>query len=108
MKHLLLLCFPLLLFSCTQPDYSRNHVILYSREGCDYCEEKHKWLEQNKIPFTEYFINRDRPHYLEIKGKLMEQGKWKDEVHTPALDVNGVVFDGNPGVEEIRAALIVQ
>ena len=61
-------------------------VIVYSAEGCGWCEKTKEFLKENKIKFTEKDVS---------KGKNGEEMvKKSGQTGTPVVDINGKIIVG--------------
>lgn len=62
-------------------------ISLYSTASCPYCVMAKNYLNQEKIPYTEYRVDQDSRRAEEMVRKSGQMG-------VPVLDVNGRVLVG--------------
>jgi glutaredoxin-like YruB-family protein len=62
-------------------------VVLYSTSTCSYCVKAKEFLQQNRIPFTEYNVGQDL-------RKADEMVKKSGQMGVPVLDINGKIIVG--------------
>lgn len=69
-------------------------VKLYTTPTCSYCKQLKRFLQENRVPFTEYNVANDGRRADEMMKKSGQMG-------VPVLDVNGKVIVGfnRPEVE---------
>jgi len=82
-----------------------DKIIMYSLTTCGYCTQKRKQLTAEKIPFNEYFIDRDLSRRDELTHKLQQAGIRAQAIGTPTFDVHGKMLINNPPLEKIREAM---
>ena len=82
-------------------DFSRARIVMYSLTDCEYCAELRHKFEDNRVPFTEYFIDTEPQRQNELTQKLQAAGFSGGAFGTPTLEVNGKMMPNNPPVEEI-------
>jgi glutaredoxin len=84
---------------------AHERVMMYSLTTCGYCDQKRRELTQARIPFTEYFIDKDRSRQDELTAKLQNAGFSAQRIGTPTFDVHGYMLPNNPSMERIREHL---
>jgi glutaredoxin len=80
-----------------------NELIMYSLITCGYCRLKVKQLKQEKIAFTEYFIDVDSKRREGLYAKPDESGYPSRSISTPTFDV---MLPNNPDMSLIKAVLL--
>lgn len=90
-------------FSYGEP---HNELIMYSLTTCGYCKQKVKQLNQEKIAFTEYFIDVDLKRRNELYAKLEKSGYPSGSIGTPTFDVHGSMVPNNPNMSVIKSVLL--
>jgi len=88
-----------------QPGFTgeaHERVIMYSLTTCGYCDQKRQDLAAARIPFTEYFIDKDMRRQDELSQKLQKAGISVQQVGTPTFDVHGYMLINNPPMKKIR------
>lgn len=75
---------------------------MYSLTTCGYCDQKRNDLNSARIPFVEYFIDREISRQEELTQKLQKAGIPPQQVGTPTFDVHGTMLINNPPLEKIR------
>ena len=61
------------------------HIILYTKTGCDWCDEVMDLLEEKKVEFEEKNVY-EKPEYFE---ELVLKSK---QTMTPTLDIDGEII----------------
>ena len=92
-------------YSQKQPSFTgeaHERVIMYSLTTCEYCDQKRQDLAAARIPFTEYFIDKDMGRQNELSQKLQKAGIPPQAVGTPSFDVHGYMLVNNPPMKKIR------
>lgn len=79
-----------------------NQLIMYSLTTCGYCKQKAKELRKEDIPFTEYFIDKDRKRNDELSEKLKKAGFKPRSYGTPIFDAYGIMLPNNPDLSKIK------
>lgn len=82
-----------------------NELIMYSLTTCGFCKKKVKELEEENIPFTEYFIDKDKNRRDELNEKLLKAGFESKTYGTPLFDVRGTMLPNNPSMDTIKKYL---
>jgi len=82
-----------------------GQLIMYSLTTCGYCNQKRRELTAARIPFTEYFIDRDSSRRDELSRKLEKAGITPRAIGTPTFDVHGTMLINNPSMERIREVM---
>jgi hypothetical protein len=67
-------------------------------------QEKGRELSAAGIPYTEYFIDKDRASRDELSQKLENAGYRPQNYGTPIFDAYGTMLPNNPSLAKIRAA----
>lgn len=67
-------------------------VVLYGTSWCPACRAAKKWLQDNRIPFIEKDIEKDRAAAAELMAKAQRAGISTSGV--PVLDVRGTLMQG--------------
>ena len=62
-------------------------VVLYSTSTCSYCVKAKQFLQEKKVPFTEYNVGNDMRRADEMVKKSGQMG-------VPVLDINGRIIVG--------------
>jgi glutaredoxin 3 len=70
-------------------------ITLYSTPSCTYCRKAKAFFQQNRIPFSEYDVSRDRRRADEMVRKSGQMG-------VPVIDINGRIIVGfnQPEIEK--------
>lgn len=84
---------------------THNQLIMYSLTTCGYCKQKVRELKNENIPFTEYFIDKDKKHMEELNTKLTQAGFKPQRYGTPIFDVHGTILPNNPKMSLIKSYL---
>lgn len=84
---------------------AHERVLMYSLTTCGYCDQKRQDLARARIPFTEYFIDKDPARQDELTRKLQRAGIPAQRIGTPTFDVHGYMLVNNPPMEKIREHL---
>jgi glutaredoxin len=67
-------------------------VVLYGTSWCPACRAAKKWLQNNRVPFVEKDIEKDRAAAAELMAKAQRAGISTSGV--PVLDVRGTLMQG--------------
>lgn len=78
-----------------------DQLIMYSLTTCGLCVQKKKELMAKKIPFVEYYIDKDPDKKRELWQKLEESGFTSRRIGTPTFDAYGHILPNNPSIETI-------
>jgi len=78
---------------------------MYSLTTCGFCKQKVKELENQKIEFKEYFIDKDNNIMKEVTAKLEKAGYAPQRYGTPIFEANGVMLPNNPKMSLIKSKL---
>ena len=62
-------------------------VTIYTTPSCGYCTIAKKYFRENRVPFTEYDVSRDRRRADEMVRKSGQMG-------VPVIDINGRIIVG--------------
>ncbi len=85
-------------------DQTSANVEMYSQTFCGPCKIKRRQLKAAKIPFLEYFIDKDSAKRAEMYKLLDENKMPKSYYGTPMIVVNGAIM-GNPSIDQIKSKL---
>lgn len=77
-------------------------IIMYSRSDCTPCDQKRAELKQERVEFTEYFIDKNPEHQTIMNEKLAEQDISLSAASLPVFDAYGTMLVGNPSTGQIR------
>lgn len=80
---------------------AHDQLIMYSLTTCGFCNQKRKELNAAGIPFTEFFLDKDRDIQQLLHIRMESQGVSTAYYGTPTFDVGGRIVTGNPGLDEI-------
>jgi glutaredoxin len=75
-----------------QPDGAGSGVIMYANRHCPVCQKARRWLLDQKIPYVEKDIQKDRAAAAELMSKGKAQGIPVSGV--PVFDVGGKLIPG--------------
>ncbi|WP_034057382.1 glutaredoxin family protein [Lacinutrix jangbogonensis] len=76
-------------------------VTLFTKDDCIICPDTKRILENNKIAYTEYNIDKDSTNYL----KIIKELKSDKENRIPLLKVDGDVYNNIKSIEDFIVAL---
>ena len=62
-------------------------ITIYTTPSCSYCTIAKKYFRENRVPFTEYDVSRDRRRADEMVRKSGQMG-------VPVIDINGKIIVG--------------
>ncbi len=80
-------------------------VILYTKDDCLICPDAKRILENNKISFTEYNIDKDSTNYLKIIKEFQDDKDNRRKNRIPMLKVENQVFNTIKSLDDFVAAL---
>ncbi len=78
---------------------------MYSLNTCGFCQQKHAELKAAGIPFTEFFLDKDKEPARLLHLRMGEQGINTAYYGTPTFDVGGRILPNNPSLAEISKYL---
>lgn len=81
-------------------------VIMYSRSDCTLCDQRRTALKQQRVPFTEYFVDKDSERMAEMHTKLKEHNIPLSTVSYPVFDAYGTLMADNPSVDKVHSTAI--
>jgi hypothetical protein len=84
---------------------AHGELIMYSLTTCGFCQQKHAELKAAGIPFTEFFLDKDKELSPLLHARMKEQGISTAYYGTPTFDVGGRILPNNPNLTEIRKYL---
>jgi glutaredoxin len=76
-------------------------ITMYSLTTCGHCTVLRHVMEENRIPFKEYYIDTDPARMQELFAKMEQAGFQGGGIGTPTLEVNGKMLPNNPPLAEI-------
>ncbi|PIE04044.1 MAG: NrdH-redoxin [Spirochaetales bacterium] len=62
-------------------------ISIYTTPTCGYCTVAKKYFRDNRIPFTEYDVSKD-------KRRAEEMVKKSGQIGVPVIDINGHIIVG--------------
>lgn len=80
-------------------------ITLFTKNDCLICPDTKRILDNNKIAFTEYNIDKDSTNYLKIVKEFKADKKNRFENRIPLLKVEDQVYNNIKSVEDFIAAL---
>ena len=80
---------------------SHEKLIMYSLTTCGFCKQKAKELRSSGIPYTEYFIDKNRQKQQELNDKLAKSGYPPKGYGMPIFDAYGRMLPNNPPVSKV-------
>ena len=80
-------------------------VILYTKDDCLICPDAKRILENNKISYTEYNIDKDSTNYLKIIKEFQDDKDNRRKNRIPMLKVENKVFNTIKSLDDFVAAL---
>ena len=80
-------------------------VILYTKDDCLICPDAKRILDNNKIGFTEYNIDKDSTNYLKIIKEFQNDKENRRKNRIPMLKVENQVFNNIKSLDDFVAAL---
>jgi len=80
-------------------------VMLFTKDDCTICPDTKLILENNKIGYTEYNIDKDSTTYLKIIKEFKANKKDGIEKRIPLLKVGGEVYNNIKTTEDFITAL---
>lgn len=86
----------------SRPDYE---LTMYSLTTCGFCKQKVKELNNQRIEFKEYFIDKDNEKMKEVTAKLERAGFAPQRYGTPIFEANGIMLPNNPKMGLIKSKL---
>jgi glutaredoxin len=69
-----------------------SKVVLYATTHCPYCHKARRWLLEQKIPFTEKDVEKDREAALHLA--MLEKAQGIPSGGVPMIEVNGKLIPG--------------
>ncbi|WP_397364731.1 glutaredoxin family protein [Olleya sp. R77988] len=76
----------------TEPKQASKTIIVYGSDTCHYCIDTKKFLEENKIAFKFYDIDRNDEALKEMLNKLTKAKIDVSDLKIPVIDKNGELF----------------
>lgn len=86
-------------------EHTQGSLVMYSLTTCGRCNLKRKELNEARIPFTEYFIDKDNAANKRLWDKINDAGMRMNSVGTPVFEINGELIMNNPPLETLKARL---
>lgn len=80
---------------------NNKKVALFTKDDCAICPDTKRILDNNKISFTEYNIDRDSTKYLNIIKEL----KTNKQSQIPLLKIENKVYNNISSIEDFIVAL---
>jgi glutaredoxin len=80
-------------------------VILYTKDDCLICPDVKRILDNNKIGFTEYNIDKDSTNYLKIIKEFQNDKENRRKNRIPMLKVENQVFNTIKSLDDFVVAL---
>ncbi|WP_290698912.1 glutaredoxin domain-containing protein [Lacinutrix sp.] len=80
-------------------------VVLFTKDDCVICPDTKRILENNKIAYTEYKIDKDSTNYLKIIKEFKADKKNRFENRIPVLKVGDKVYNNIKSTEDFVGAL---
>jgi len=80
-------------------------VTLFTKENCLICPDTKRILENNKISYKEYNIDKDSTTYLKIIKEFKANKKNGNENHIPLLKIDDKVYNNIKNTENFIGAL---
>lgn len=86
-------------------EIDNKKVVLFTKTNCIICPDTKKILENNKISFTEYNIDKDSSNYLRVikEFKVDKTNRFKNEI--PVLKVGDKLYNNIKTTEDFVKAL---
>lgn len=82
-----------------------KEVTLYTKNDCLICPDTKRILNNNKIAFTEYNIDKDSTNYLKIIKDFKNNTNKNFDNKIPVLKVNTAIYNKIESVEDFITAL---
>jgi glutaredoxin 3 len=112
-KLLLLFCFVAFTISNdvlaqSQPEKKSNakELIIYGSNDCHHCIDTKKYLDEHKVAYIFYDIDKNPDALKEMLNKLRVSGISTSNLGIPVVDKNGILFTNNGVFEEFLKKLI--
>ncbi|WP_157811563.1 glutaredoxin domain-containing protein [Lacinutrix sp. Bg11-31] len=80
-------------------------VTIFTKNDCVICPDTKRILENNKIAYTEYNIDKDSTIYLKIIKEFQADKKNRFENRIPLLKIESEVYNNISSVEDFIGAL---
>ena len=80
-------------------------VVLYTKDDCFICPDAKRILENNKISFTEYNIDKDSTNYIKIIKEFQNDRDNRRKNRIPMLKVENQVFNNIKTLDDFVSAL---
>ncbi|WP_452224110.1 glutaredoxin family protein [Lacinutrix chionoecetis] len=80
-------------------------VTIFTKDDCLICPDTKRILDNNKIRYTEYNIDKDSTNYLKIIKEFKTNKQSRFENRIPLLKVDGAVYNNIKSVEDFIGAL---
>jgi Glutaredoxin len=84
---------------------AHDQLLMYSLATCGFCKEKREMFKSAGIPFTEFFLDKDKESSALLHARMREQGVSTKYYGTPTFDVGGRILPNNPSLDEIKRHL---
>ena len=81
-------------------------LIMYSRSDCSACDQRRAEFKQQRMQFTEYFVDKDSERLAEMHEKLEEHDIPLSTVSYPVFDAYGTLMVDNPSADKVRSTVI--
>lgn len=75
------------------PKHVPFEIVMYSMDGCEYCDKARRYLDGHKLPYTEIKINEFIQRKRFYEKHELPNGKM------PQIFVDGVRFGGSNSLE---------
>ncbi|WP_161805035.1 glutaredoxin family protein [Lacinutrix mariniflava] len=80
-------------------------VILFTKDDCVICPDTKRILENNKITYTEYNIDKDSTTYIKIIKEFQANKESSFENNIPLLKVESKIYNNIESIEDFIGAL---
>jgi glutaredoxin 3 len=83
----------------------KKPIIIYGSDTCHHCTDTKKFLNDNKIAFVFYDIDKDQKALNEMLAKLKAAKISANGLSIPVIDKDGEVFTNNIAFDEFLKKL---
>lgn len=83
----------------------KKPLIIYGSDACHHCTDTKQFLNDNKIAFVFYDIDKDEKALIEMLAKLKAAKISANGLSIPVIDKDGDVFTNNIAFDEFLKKL---
>lgn len=104
-SFLFLLFFGLLNHSLMAQEVSKKTIIIYGSDECHHCTDTKSYLNEKKIDFVFYDIDKNPTALQEMLHKLRKANISLSNLGIPVVDKYGTLFSNNGDFQEFLKKL---